>query len=105
MIQGLKVTIPGPELHGLCHKHADYHEERAQVYQKKLDLLQNDGIEAMDYTNGDPKKPLGDKALHHGNAAKELRFIAEHLDLGEQYLLDQTDLAKLGITQGRFSWP
>lgn len=103
MIEGLKVTVAGTELRELCIKRAEHHRERSKVYAGQIVSMEQNEIEGMNYSNGDPKQTLGDKKREHDAEASELDFIAEHLQPTEQYLLNSDALHKLGIaTRGRW---
>ncbi len=102
MIEGLKVTVEGSELGELCESRAVHHESRAETYAKQIVSMNEDKIEGMNYTNGDPVKTLEDRKSHHEGEAAELRFIAGHLVATEQYLLERSDLQKLGICKSRY---
>ena len=99
-IEGLKVIVAGPELRDLCNKQATFHHERASAYAKQHSNLQDAQIEAMQYSNGDPKKALADKQAEHENKARELTFIAEHIKQDAEYLLDRSALAEVGVIRG-----
>jgi hypothetical protein len=99
MIEGLKVTVNANELRELCMAQASFHRDRATTYAENLKNLEDAEIEGMQYSGGDPKKALRDKQTQHENSANELRFIADHLKAGEEYLLDQAALVKLGIAR------
>ncbi|MCQ4271043.1 hypothetical protein NA655_08420 [Pseudomonas kuykendallii] len=96
-IEGLKVTVGGTELRDLCAKQAAFHAERAVKYSQQHASLEDAQIEAMHYTNGDPKKAIADKQAEHENKARELTFIAEHIKLDCEYLLDRSALAEIGV--------
>lgn len=102
MIEGLKVTITGQELKELCVKRSEFHIGRSKVYQEQLCNMENTEVEGMTYSNGDPKRSLKDKKDQHLSDAGELEFISKHLNLNEEYLLDITDLVKLGIAKSRY---
>ena len=97
MIEGLKVTIDGNELRELCAKRANHHRDRAEVYARQIQSMEESKIEGMQYTSSDPQKALNDKKAQHEFEAEELTFIADHLSITEQYLLDREALYKLGI--------
>lgn len=102
MIQGLKVTVSGIELKELCEKRAAHHTERASVYTAQAESMEKNQIEGMNYSGGDPKRALLEKKMGHEADASELTFIAKHIRLDEEYLLDNTDLHKLGICKARY---
>jgi hypothetical protein len=56
----------------------------------------------MNYSGGDPKRQLLERREHHEAEASELQFIGDHLNITEDYLLDRSDLQKLGICKGRY---
>lgn len=102
MIEGLKVTISGTELADLCGQRADHHAERERVYAEQIASMESAKIEGMQYTGGDPVKALADKRAQHASEAAEMRFISEHVEPEESYLLARADLYKLGITASAF---
>jgi hypothetical protein len=102
MIEGLKVTVGGSELQKLCAARARHHEEREEVYANQIETMESNQIEGMAYSNGDPVKALKDRQAQHENEGREMRFIAEHIDLGETYLLDRDALHRLGIVVNRY---
>ena len=61
--------------------------------------MEKNEIEGMNYSGGDPKRSLKSKLEEHESEAGEMDFIAAHLNLTEQYLLDSMALARLGITR------
>lgn len=83
--------------HNPCNKQAAFHHERAGAYAKQHNSLQDAQIGAMQYSNGDPKKALADKQAEHENKARELTFIADHIKLDAEYLLDRKALAEIGV--------
>lgn len=99
MIEGLKVTVDGTELKELCAQRAEHHRQRAKVYAVQEATMQANEIEGMSYSGGDPKRAVREKRELHESEAAELDFIAAHLVLNEQYLLDGAALAKLGISR------
>lgn len=102
MITGLKVTVAAEELKTLCCIQSDYHRNRSCKYQEQVASMEANEIEGMNHTNGNPVQTLKDRQSKHANESAELTFIAEHLLAGETYLLDQSDLVKLGITKSRY---
>lgn len=100
MIDGLTVTVPGTEVRELCLKSAEHHRERAQAYAGQLASMEKNEIEgSMHYSGADPKRSLKGKLEEHESEAAELDFIAKHLVLTEQYLLDSLALSRLGIAR------
>jgi len=97
MITGLQVTLDAVTLYNLCRDRADHHEERAKTYATQAQGMEDVKIEGTGYTGGDPVKALRDKEREHDNAARELDFIADHLDKSETYLLSRDDLRRLGV--------
>lgn len=102
MIEGLKVTVKGAELRELCLKRSEHHRQRAKVYADQKASMDAAEIEGMNYSNGDPKRVLQDRLEQHENEASELQFMADHLNLSEDYLLGREDLHKLGICKARY---
>ncbi|BCM89067.1 hypothetical protein IAD21_00910 [Abditibacteriota bacterium] len=103
MIQGLKVTIPGAELRQLCEARATHHKERQAVYEQQIASMEENKVEGMNYSGGDPVRALKEKREQHQQLADEMAFTATHVDVNESYLLDRGDLERIGvITQGRY---
>lgn len=103
MIEGLKVTLTGHKLRELCLARASHHDDRAQVYKNQIASMQSNLVEpAENMTNGDPVKALQARQSTHENEASEMRFYADNIALGEEYLLDHSALQKLGIVQSRY---
>ena len=102
MIEGLKVTIVGTELRDLCAKRADHHRERAKTYGEQIAMMEKNAVEGMNYTGGDPVRALTDKRTEHESQAGEMDFIAAHINVGENYLLDNQALVRLGICKSRY---
>lgn len=102
MTEGLKVTVKGAELRELCLKRVEHHSQRALVYVDQIASMEANEIEGMNYSGGDPKRQLLERREYHEAEAGELQFIGDHLNLTEDYLLDRSDLQKLGICKGRY---
>jgi len=97
MIQGLKPTVSGLKLRAICIARATHHTERATKYSEQLASMEAAEIEGMNYTNGDPKRSMREKRDQHISDADEMVFLAENIDVSESYILDASDLGKLGI--------
>lgn len=99
MIEGLKVTVSGTELKQLALARAKFHAEKAATLKGQLSTL-----DSLDMTGKsmDPAREARDKIENCNRQAAELQFIAEHLTDGETYLLESSDLVKLGITYTRY---
>lgn len=102
MIAGLQVTVAGAELVQLADERALHHESRASVYAQQIDNMRSAKVEGMLHSGGDPVKNLEERRARHENDAKELRFIARHIDVAETYLLDRGALGRLGIVSDRY---
>ena len=99
MIEGLKVTVPGPELRDLCMKQAEFHRERAGFYSTKAQALEGVPSNGPHYSGQDPRQQMQSKLAEHENATRELEFIAAHLIDSENYLLAAQDLQRIGIVR------
>ena len=104
MIEGLKVTISGPELTTLCLMQADWHGQRAAFYAEKAKQLEGVVVRPQGSSYSDPADEMKNKRREHENLRDELTFIAKHLDAAEQYILGQADLAKIGIVKNRHAF-
>lgn len=103
MIEGLKVTVSGEELSQLCTRWAEHHHERAKIYADQIKSMEEAKIEsAVNMTNGDPIAALKSQEERHVAEASEMEFIAKHLVRTESYLLDNSDLARIGVTKRRW---
>jgi hypothetical protein len=100
MIEGLKVTVLGSELKGICMARADFHMKRATFHEKQKEVLEEEGLE--DSMSNIQNAPKFARIKDHRASADELIFIANHLKLEEEYLLDRSDLHKLGISNGGY---
>lgn len=87
-IEGLKVTVPAKELAMTCRDRAKWHEIRAVFYEKTKNALPEM-----------PEAMMKDRIDRHRGEAAELLFIAAHLDSKAVYLLDRSDLHKLGVVK------
>ena len=99
MIEGLKVTVPGPELRNLCLTQAAFHSERADFYSSKAKALEGVPSNGPSYSGQDPQQQMKTKLQEHENAKRELEFIAAHLLDAENYLLAAQDLQRIGIVR------
>ena len=97
MIQGLKPTVSGTKLKSLCIARGEHHIERAKKYFEQIKSMEANEIEGMNYTNGDPKRALKEKRDQYLADAEEMAFLADNIDESESYILDSSDLGKLGI--------
>jgi hypothetical protein len=59
-------------------------------------------IEGMNYSNGDPVRPLRDKKAKHESLAIEFEWMRSHLVQGEVYRLDRDDLVRIEILTSRY---
>ncbi|MFZ4596415.1 MAG: hypothetical protein ACOYOF_19320 [Verrucomicrobiaceae bacterium] len=104
MIEGIIVTIPGTELQQLCQTRTTHHRERVTAYAQQIQSMKDNDIEGMNYSGGDPLRNLTDRMGQHEDEAREMEFIASHIDLAESYRLSRDDLSRLGICKGRGGW-
>jgi hypothetical protein len=103
MIEGLKVTVEGKELYELCWERSNWHADRALLYRNQALSMEQNQLEGMTNTSaGSPIEQLKEKARSHESNASEMKFIAEHIVPTEHYVLDGTDLVKLGIAKSRY---
>jgi N12 class adenine-specific DNA methylase len=99
MIEGLKVFVKADELKQLCIARADHHKGRAEHYRSQLPTL-----DALNNPNSSmrPGEAARAKIVEHEANEAELRFVAEHLDKNETYMLNRDDLGRLGIVRNRW---
>lgn len=102
MIEGLKVTVTGHEVAELARKQAAFHAGRAEFYNQQLALYANQlqGAPSLQaYSNQDPRQAAQSKATEHQSKQEHLLFVADHIKVGEDYLLGDRDLKTLGIVK------
>lgn len=97
MIEGLIVTLSGPELKKLCQDRVAHHLKRAKVYAEQIKGMKRNNIEAAAMTGGNPIANLESRMNDHTEEAAEMNFISAHLDMKESYRLERSDLARLGV--------
>lgn len=109
MIEGLKVTIPGKIVQELLEQKAAHHDSRTKFYRDQEEKLKAAGIETApehakfsSSNNANPVKEAQDSVTRHENNAREARFLAKHVDVGERFLLSSTDLVNLGVLRSRY---
>lgn len=95
MIEGLKVIVVGTELVDLCKAQAARLRDKAVLARKNEAVLKEAPVE-FSSSNVNQFK---DRAAECDSEADELDFTAKHIALGESYLLDSSDLRKLGIVK------
>jgi hypothetical protein len=95
MIEGLKVTISGSEVRELATKRAACHAEKAEQYRNQLEALAGLNVVGTSNRPGDDAKA---RIIQHTEHAAEMQFIADHVDVNEQYILNSGDLARLGVS-------
>lgn len=95
MIEGLKVQIVGAKLQTIIR-------EKAEGFQKKAarlaEMLRVSGAGRGDINaNVTAMGQMEDRVAEHQSRATELLFVAEHLNVGEVYQLDNDDLRHIGV--------
>lgn len=105
MIEGLKVTVNGVELIGLCKARATWHRVKAGRYREQAksyaDLVENDQAFSNKTSRGDLASQANESAGKHESQGQEMDFLAGHINPDESYLLENADLFKLGIVSDR----
>lgn len=96
MIHGLKVTIMGGELIGLCARRVAALTAKADGYADTLSKVDKLGDDLARHS-GDPRERMKEREQEHRQEAAELAFIGTHLVASETYELDRQDLQRLGI--------
>lgn len=105
IIEGLKVTIAGTELKKLAQTRAAFHLERAKFYTKtKSQLPDDDAAVAASNSGKRPEEMMQERIRTHNQEASEFVFIADHLDIKAKYILDRTDLYRLGVVTFSQTW-
>lgn len=114
MVEGMKVTVSGAKLSRLANAQADFHACRAKAYEDQIASMKNakmgeadDAFSLADkfesnssYGMGqNPIQQLEARRKQHTQSEQELRFISENVVVTEDYLLDRSDLLKLGVVR------
>jgi hypothetical protein len=90
MIDGLKLTMTGQELRKRLDERVKDHERQAAWYKAEA-KREPDPDDENDF--GLPEHMCEFEQEFHGWRAEALAYIREHVEGGEVYRLDQTDLA------------
>jgi hypothetical protein len=99
MIEGIKVTIGGPELIQLAKKHADELAQKAALLTAQLQTIDEVSSPNKSFNPGQEARQ---KVESYEGLSRELRFIAAHIDETETYQLARSDLNTLGIVKNAF---
>lgn len=106
MIEGLKVTVPGAEVKRLLEKKAEHHRLRASEYQAVVDRYAAAGITSDDdnklSSQRDPVSEARSGVKRHQERERENLFLARWVNTQQAFLLDTTDLNRLGVLESRF---
>ena len=92
MIEGLKVTVSGAEMRDHLLKRSNYHRDKGLAYAGDVERLEARGEEDDESRSVDPIRQLRERRDDHHDKSAYFLFLAEHVNLGESYLLGQQDL-------------
>ena len=95
MIEGLHFDIPADELESHLNDRHGHHTGRVETYAKQIKDFEDNKIEGMAYTNGDPIKAMKDKKAEHDSLVAKYAFLRDHVITGETYRLSEDDLRKI----------
>lgn len=98
MVEGLKLIVPGSEVRTLLLKQHDEYINRAVRARKAVELLGADADHGMVSKVNSAR----DQAESFQSRAAELKFMADHTDTNETFLLDRHDLTILGVCSTPF---
>lgn len=106
-IEGFKISIPGGEVKRLLVAKAAYHRSRMAHHQEKLakfsDLMNEEKEQdRMSSSTRDPREHHRDRLKHHTDRAKEDDFLAQFVNVEAMFLLDTSDLHRLGVLSSRY---
>lgn len=93
MIQGLRVRIPSADLKAHITSRFDYHKQKAEGYEQRLQALS--GLAAEQGVSNDPVIQMRSKRDEHQQKAAFFGLMAEYLAPDEVYDLATTDLSTL----------
>jgi len=101
MIEGIRAKVSGKELKSLYLKRAEYHEAKQLAYERSKETMKQE-LEDLDDISDESSfsniKGMNAKAHNHKEAAAGFRFLAEHTDEDEIYLLNSMDLRAFGVS-------
>ena len=98
MVEGLKLIVPGSEVRDLLLRQHDQYICRAVKAQKAVELLGADADHGM----ASKMNFAHDQAESFQSRAAEFKFMADHTDISESFLLDRHDLTILGVCSTPF---
>lgn len=107
MIEGLKLHVKGSELQAHANARAEHHRTRAAELKTQFDLLRT-SLEASPaaptgYSNADPRRSAADdmeeKIKEKGQRAEYFTFAAEHIQVGETYVLSRSELDEFELVR------
>jgi hypothetical protein len=109
VIEGLKLFVPGTEVKSLLEKKAAHHRRRAADYQKTYDTLvsvlgpiNEEDLPKMSSMGADDRSKSKEGIQRHTTNAIEDEFLAAHIVVERPYLLETTDLHRLGVLKIRY---
>lgn len=88
--------MPGTKVRTLALECAAAHERKAELYKGKAEAIPEDEGDG-ERSSVQPERDLKRRARQHENQADEMKFIADHIDPDERYVLDWQALSRLGI--------
>jgi hypothetical protein len=97
-INGLSVTISGERVQKFCLERAAERRQRADIYEQQIKTLGDADID-MGTASNDIKSRAREGAKSCIQQAEEMEFLAQYIDLHEQFILTQYDLQRLGIVK------
>ncbi len=96
MIEGLKIKISGIELSKHLNDRAAHHRTKRDWYKDQVISLRAGGLAESAVTN-DPINSLERSRDQHEQKATFFAFMADHLELTEDYQLTERDLEQIEI--------
>ncbi len=95
-IEGLKLEVPGQEVHDHLRRRAEYHRAKAEWYAGQVESLQSGGVRPTGVSN-DPLQSLEQSQQEHRAKAELFAFMADHVVRSATYRLSEQDLARIEI--------
>lgn len=109
VIEGLKLHVPGSEVKELLEKKAAHHRRRAGEYRQTYDTLvaalgpiTEEDASKHSSNARDSRTEHREGMERHTNIAIEDEFLAAHIVVTQAYLLETSDLHRLGVLKNRF---
>ncbi len=100
MIEGLKFVVRGSELKDHLQQRAIFHRQRVMSYKEQLDGVSRLTERAPE--TGNVIENLDKKIKEHRNAGDKFSFMADHVEVAQDYRLSDGDLVTVEFVSPRW---